>query len=39
MEDGRIEEQGTHAELMENGQLYYQMYQAQAEMYRGGEAV
>ncbi len=39
MEDGRIEEQGTHAELMENRQLYYQMYQAQAEMYRGGEAV
>ena len=39
MEDGRIVEQGTHAELMENGQLYYQMYQAQAEMYRGGEAV
>lgn len=39
MEDGRIEEQGTHAKLMENRQLYYQMYQAQAEMYRGGEAV
>jgi len=39
MEGGRIEEQGTHAKLMENRQLYYQMYQAQAEMYRGGEAV
>lgn len=39
MEDGRIAEQGTHAGLMENRQLYYQMYQAQAEMYRGGEAV
>lgn len=39
MEGGRIEEQGTHANLMENRQLYYQMYQAQAEMYRGGEAV
>lgn len=39
MEDGSIEEQGTHAELMENRKLYYQMYQAQAEMYRGGEAV
>lgn len=39
MEDGRIAEQGTHARLMENRQLYYQMYQAQAEMYRGGEAV
>lgn len=39
MEDGRIEEQGTHARLMENRRLYYQMYQAQAEMYRGGEAV
>ena len=39
MENGRIEEQGTHAELMENRGLYYQMYQAQAEMYKGGEAV
>ena len=39
MEGGQIEEQGTHAKLMENRQLYYQMYQAQAEMYRGGEAV
>lgn len=39
MEGGRIEEQGTHAELMEERRLYYQMYQAQAEMYRGGEAV
>ena len=39
MEGGRIEEQGTHDELMENGRLYYQMYQAQAELYRGGEAV
>lgn len=39
MEGGKIEEQGTHARLMENRQLYYQMYQAQAEMYRGGEAV
>ena len=39
MEGGRIEEQGTHAGLMENRQLYYEMYQAQAEMYRGGEAV
>ena len=39
MEDGRIEEQGTYAELMENRKLYYQMYQAQAEMYKGGEAV
>ena len=46
MEGGRIEEQGTHARLMENRKLYYQMYQAQAEMYqtqaemyRGGEAV
>lgn len=39
MEEGRIEEQGTHARLMENRQLYYQMYQAQAEMYKGGEAV
>lgn len=39
MEDGRIKEQGTHAKLMENRQLYYQMYQAQAKMYRGGEAV
>lgn len=39
MEDGRIEEKGTHAGLMENRKLYYQMYQAQAEMYRGGEAV
>lgn len=34
MEDGRIEEQGTHAELMENRKLYYQMYQAQADMYK-----
>lgn len=39
MEDGRIAEQGTHAGLMENRQLYYQMYQAQAEMYKGGDAV
>lgn len=39
MEDGSIEEQGTHAELMENRKLYYQMYQAQAEMYKGGEVV
>lgn len=39
MEGGRIEEQGTHAKLMENRRLYYQMYQAQAEMYKGGEAV
>ena len=39
MEDGRIEEQGTHDKLMENRRLYYQMYQAQAELYRGGEAV
>ena len=39
MEGGRIEEQGTHAELMENRKLYYQMYQAQADMYKGGEAV
>lgn len=39
MEDGRIAEQGTHARLMENRQLYYQMYQAQAEMYKGGDAV
>ena len=39
MEDGRIEEQGTHAELMENRKLYHQMCQAQAEMYKGGEAV
>lgn len=39
MEGGRIEEQGTHAGLMEDRRLYYQMYQAQAEMYRGGEAV
>ncbi len=39
MEDGSIEEQGTHAELMENRKLYYQMYQAQAEMYKGGGAV
>ncbi len=39
MENGRIEEQGTHASLIENKQLYYQMYQAQAEMYTGGEAV
>ena len=39
MEGGRIEEQGTHDKLMENRQLYYQMYQAQAEMYQGGEAV
>lgn len=39
MEGGRIEEQGTHDELMEKRRLYYQMYQAQAELYRGGEAV
>ena len=39
MEDGRIEEQGTHIELMENRKLYHQMYQAQAKMYMGGEAV
>ena len=39
MEDGRIAEQGTHARLMENRQLYYQMYQAQAEIYKGGDAV
>lgn len=39
MEDGRVEEQGTHAELMADRRLYYEMYQAQAEMYRGGEAV
>lgn len=39
MEGGRIEERGTHAELMANRQLYYEMYQAQAEMYREGEAV
>ncbi len=39
MEGGRIAEQGTHARLLENRQLYYQMYQAQAEMYRRGEAV
>lgn len=39
MESGRIVEQGTHARLMENRKLYYQMYQAQAEMYREGEAV
>lgn len=37
MEGGRIAEQGTHAGLMENRRLYYEMYQAQAEMYRGGE--
>lgn len=36
MENGRIAEQGTHARLMENRQLYYQMYQAQAEMYKEG---
>lgn len=39
MEDGRVKECGTHTELMGNRQLYYQMYQAQAEMYGGGEAV
>ena len=39
MEDGSIEEQGTHAELMENRKLYYQIYQAQAEMYKAGEIV
>lgn len=39
MEGGRIAEQGTHARLLENRQLYYQMYQAQAEMYRRGEAI
>ena len=39
MEDGSIEEKGTHAELIVNRKLYYQMYQAQAEMYKGGEAV
>ena len=36
MENGRIAEQGTHACLMENRQLYYQMYRAQAEMYKEG---
>ncbi len=36
MENGRIAEQGTHARLMENGQLYYQMYRTQAEMYKEG---
>lgn len=39
MEDGRIAEQGTHARLMENRRLYYQMYQAQADMYKGGRAL
>ncbi len=39
MEGGQIAEQGTHAGLMENRQLYYQLYQAQAQMYQGGEAV
>ena len=39
MEDGRIEEQGTHAELMKNRKLYYHMYRAQADLYKGDETV
>ena len=39
MENGRMEEQGSHSELMENRKRYYQMYRAQAEMYRRGGTV
>ena len=39
MGDGRIVERGTHAELMENRKLYHQMVRAQADIYKGGEAV
>lgn len=32
--DGAIVEEGTHTELMQKNGLYYQMYEAQAELYR-----
>lgn len=37
--DGKVVDKGTHEELMEHKELYYRMYQSQAECYKGGEAV
>lgn len=43
LEDGRVAEQGSHAELMEHGGLYAEMYQSQKSWYedtqKGGDAV
>ena len=39
MEDGEIIEEGTHAELMEKGGKYAEMFRLQAKNYTsGGEA-
>lgn len=34
LESGRIQEQGTHEELMSKGQIYYQMYTSQRRWYQ-----
>jgi ATP-binding cassette subfamily B protein len=38
LDDGRVTEEGTHAELLELGGLYARMFEAQAQGYRLGEA-
>jgi ATP-binding cassette subfamily C protein len=37
MEQGEISEAGTHSELMERKGKYNQMYQIQAQYYKGSE--